>query len=232
MPLDLSDSCVSTIKQLATRNLISSELEIAMATEILNGNANLLAVCKHYRDAPDKLLRILQDSNIAMAFQKPLPPDAIVVGTGLAGLAATLTILDNGGRVVLVEKEMRMGGNSAKASSGINACCPHGDAIEDSKELFKNDTTKSAGEGANPALIDVLVSGSEDAVEWLKSRVNVDLSQGEKTDEEPHFFRTTFFSYAKRTTLVAITLLTQSPSSEVTRPRGLIGRATGWPGQK
>jgi hypothetical protein len=188
LPLDLSDSCVSTIKQLATRNLISSELEIAMATEILNGNANLLAVCKHYRDAPDKLLRILQDSNIAMAFQKPLPPDAIVVGTGLAGLAATLTILDNGGRVVLVEKEMRMGGNSAKASSGINACCPHGDAIEDSKELFKNDTTKSAGEGANPALIDVLVSGSEDAVEWLKSRVNVDLSQGEKTDEVPTFF--------------------------------------------
>ncbi|GMH52020.1 hypothetical protein TrRE_jg3794, partial [Triparma retinervis] len=178
LPLAITDSCVSTIKQLAARNLISSSLEIALATEILNANVNLLAVCKHYGGDPSKLARILQDSDIAMgATQEALPPDAIVVGTGLAGLAATLTILDNGGRVVLVEKETRMGGNSAKASSGINACCPHGDAISDSKELFKNDTTKSAGQGANPALIDVLVGGSEDAVEWLKSRVNVDLSQ-------------------------------------------------------
>ena len=32
-------------------------------------------------------------------------PDAIVIGTGLAGLSATLNILDRGGRVVLIEKE-------------------------------------------------------------------------------------------------------------------------------
>ena len=46
--------------------------------------------------------------------------DAIVVGSGLAGMTAALTILERGGRVILVEKERRLGGNSGKASSGIN----------------------------------------------------------------------------------------------------------------
>ena len=54
-----------------------------------------------------------------------LPPatDAVVVGSGLAGLTAALWILDRGGKVVIVEKEPSLGGNSNKASSGINGCC-------------------------------------------------------------------------------------------------------------
>ena len=178
-----ADSCTSAVKQLAARNRISPAKEVSIVKEILKGNVNLLAVCKHYGDDLKKLLQILKDTEFEndggtlVETQSDLPPDAIVVGTGLAGLAATLTILDNGGRVVLIDKETRIGGNSAKASSGINACCPHGDEIADSKALFMNDTTRSAGLGANPGLIDVLVSGSEDAVAWLKSRVNVDLSQ-------------------------------------------------------
>ncbi|KAL7570465.1 hypothetical protein ACA910_004250 [Epithemia clementina (nom. ined.)] len=52
-------------------------------------------------------------------------PDAIVIGSGLAGLTAALTILDRGGRVFILEKESSLGGNSIKASSGINAySCP------------------------------------------------------------------------------------------------------------
>ena len=39
----------------------------------------------------------------------------------MAGLTATLRLLDSGASVMLVEKEKRLGGNSAKASSGINA---------------------------------------------------------------------------------------------------------------
>ncbi|GMH80576.1 hypothetical protein TL16_g08603, partial [Triparma laevis f. inornata] len=70
-----------------------------------------------------------------------------------------------------------MGGNSAKASSGINACCPYNDTLGDSLELFKSDTTRSAGKQAQPDLIQVLVDGSEAAVMWLKDRVGVDLSK-------------------------------------------------------
>jgi len=43
----------------------------------------------------------------------------IVVGGGLAGLSACHTILENGGRVCLIERNAFCGGNSTKATSGI-----------------------------------------------------------------------------------------------------------------
>lgn len=43
----------------------------------------------------------------------------IVVGGGLAGLSATIEAFSGGAHVTLIEKEARLGGNSAKASSGM-----------------------------------------------------------------------------------------------------------------
>ena len=45
---------------------------------------------------------------------------AIVVGGGLAGMSAANTVLENGGSVVLLDKSSFCGGNSTKATSGIN----------------------------------------------------------------------------------------------------------------
>lgn len=45
----------------------------------------------------------------------------IVIGGGLAGLSAAHTILERGGRVLLLDKQPFLGGNSTKATSGINA---------------------------------------------------------------------------------------------------------------
>ena len=69
-----------------------------------------------------------------------------------------------------------MGGNSNKASSGINACCPQNSTYGDDLDTFRKDTTRSASSSAKPHLIDTLVDNSEAAVNWLKSRVGVDLS--------------------------------------------------------
>ncbi|CAB9500490.1 Succinate dehydrogenase [ubiquinone] flavoprotein subunit, mitochondrial [Seminavis robusta] len=102
--------------------------------------------------------------------------DVIVVGSGLAGLTTTLEILDRGGRVALVEKEATLGGNSRKASSGINGCCQE-NHNGDSLEAFQKDTTKSAGRLARPPLIEELVTSSASALQWLHERVGVDLSQ-------------------------------------------------------
>jgi succinate dehydrogenase/fumarate reductase flavoprotein subunit len=44
----------------------------------------------------------------------------IVVGGGLAGLSAAHTILERGGNVILIDKNPFLGGNSTKATSGIN----------------------------------------------------------------------------------------------------------------
>ncbi|KAJ3235020.1 Osmotic growth protein 1, partial [Chytriomyces hyalinus] len=44
----------------------------------------------------------------------------IVVGGGLAGLSACHTVLERGGNVLLLDKNNFLGGNSTKATSGIN----------------------------------------------------------------------------------------------------------------
>ena len=44
----------------------------------------------------------------------------IVVGGGLAGFSAAHTVLEHGGKVLLLDKSAFCGGNSTKATSGIN----------------------------------------------------------------------------------------------------------------
>ena len=43
----------------------------------------------------------------------------IIVGGGLAGLSAAIEALKAGSKVIIVDSEKNLGGNSAKASSGI-----------------------------------------------------------------------------------------------------------------
>jgi succinate dehydrogenase/fumarate reductase flavoprotein subunit len=99
-------------------------------------------------------------------------PDAIVVGSGLAGLTVALHILDRGGSVVILEKEPKMGGNSVKASSGINHALG-----ADQVSKFQQDTLQSAGASAQPELIDILVNKSNDAIQWFQTRIGVDLEE-------------------------------------------------------
>ena len=46
--------------------------------------------------------------------------DVVVVGGGLAGLSAAIEAARHGARVTIIDKERSLGGNSAKATSGIN----------------------------------------------------------------------------------------------------------------
>lgn len=104
----------------------------------------------------------------------------IVVGGGLAGLSAAHSALAAGARVVVLDKSPFCGGNSTKATSGINGAGTRSQravGIPDTPEIFEADTTKSAGKGANPALIKVLTHQAAPAVEWLQGPpFNLDLS--------------------------------------------------------
>ncbi|CAL6330335.1 unnamed protein product [Bathycoccus prasinos] len=113
----------------------------------------------------------------------------IVIGGGLAGLSAAHTILENGGSVVLLDKSAFLGGNSTKATSGINGAPTKtqklvgGMAARDSAEAFEQDCLKGAA-GVNHTtapehtipLAKVLAHGSGSAVDWLVDRFNLDLS--------------------------------------------------------
>jgi succinate dehydrogenase/fumarate reductase flavoprotein subunit len=104
---------------------------------------------------------------------------AIVVGGGLAGMSAAHTVLQSGGRVLVLDKSAFCGGNSTKATSGINAAGTRSQraaGIHDSPEDFERDTTASAASGARPDLIRTLTHESGPAVEWLIDSFGLDLS--------------------------------------------------------
>ena len=72
-----------------------------------------------------------------------------------------------------------MGGNSTKATSGINGALTRTQVdhkIEDSVKQFYDDTLKSARDKARPDLIKVLTYQSAGAVEWLQDVFNLDLT--------------------------------------------------------
>ncbi|KAF7730818.1 hypothetical protein EC973_001336 [Apophysomyces ossiformis] len=103
----------------------------------------------------------------------------IVVGGGLSGLSAAHTIIEQGGNVLLLDKNPFFGGNSTKATSGINGALTRTQIalnIKDSVEQFYQDTLKSARDLARPDLIKVLTGRSASAVEWLQDKFELDLS--------------------------------------------------------
>lgn len=100
----------------------------------------------------------------------------VVVGGGLAGLSATVEAVRTDGsaqrpvRVVLLEKEERVAGNSMKASSGINGVLTPAQkalGIEDSYELLVDDTLRSGKGLSVKELVSTLSHDSTDAVAFL-----------------------------------------------------------------
>jgi len=101
----------------------------------------------------------------------------IVVGGGLAGMSAANTLLENGASTVLIDKSSFCGGNSTKATSGINGAdtkTQKKQGIKDSIELFTSDTLK--GGAKKPDLATVLCGNSGADVDWLVEKFNLDLS--------------------------------------------------------
>ncbi|KAF7795504.1 hypothetical protein EIP86_006666 [Pleurotus ostreatoroseus] len=104
----------------------------------------------------------------------------IVVGGGLAGLSAAHTLLERGANVLLLDKQPFMGGNSTKATSGINGAGTQTQqelGIPDNAKIFFEDTKRSARELARDNLIRVLTGRSGDAVNWLQNKFGLDLSK-------------------------------------------------------
>ncbi|KAF8893915.1 fumarate reductase [Infundibulicybe gibba] len=104
----------------------------------------------------------------------------IVVGGGLAGLSAAHTLLERGANVLLLDKQGFMGGNSTKATSGINGAgtqTQQENGIPDNAKTFFEDTKKSARDLARDDLIRVLTGRSGDAVNWLQDKFALDLSK-------------------------------------------------------
>lgn len=104
--------------------------------------------------------------------------DVIVIGSGLAGLTTTVKLLEGGLSVALVEKAEKMGGNSIKASSGINGVPTRYQKPEDGDSIleFTKDTLRSGKGLCDARLASTLCQDSARAIHWLSDECNVDLS--------------------------------------------------------
>lgn len=181
----LLDGALGAVRQAALSGALSSAEEEAVlrALVVQPPSDEVLLLSRHYASAKPALFAALAQEAAAAALVRPgtagvaespgqvrFVPDAVVIGGGLAGMVTAVSILDRGGRVTLVEKQNYLGGNSGKASSGINA------ALETSVESLVSDTTRSAGSLARAELIQRLAEDSSVAVPWLRDRTGVDLS--------------------------------------------------------
>lgn len=187
---DTLEAAIRATAMYVKSGVLSPESEAAIVDAVLREDPKVNVLAKYYAESMP--LRFIEHALRALG-NPPLSVqpedehvDAVVIGGGLAGLTAALTVLDRGGRVVLVEKESYIGGNSQWASSGINGVIKTAfDQTPDSEEAYTDDCEKSSygnGNGASdldPETVEhipTLTSRAGQTIEWLRRRVGADLS--------------------------------------------------------
>ncbi|OUO89824.1 flavocytochrome c [Gordonibacter sp. An230] len=97
--------------------------------------------------------------------------DAVIVGTGGAGLSAAIAAYDKGlTNIVILEKMAVNGGNTNFSSSGMNASetkFQKEQGIEDSNDLFAQETLDGGHNTGDPELVQFMCDNSAGAIDWL-----------------------------------------------------------------
>lgn len=99
--------------------------------------------------------------------------DVIVVGAGLAGLSAAVSAREAGARRVLIlEKDVMIGGHSIMSSGYFNAVDPKRQkplGIIDSPALMEKQSLQVGGDTASPILMRRLAESSSEVLQWLEA---------------------------------------------------------------
>ena len=96
--------------------------------------------------------------------------DVIIVGSGSTGLVSAVQAHELGLKPVILEKMPKIGGNTTRASSGMNAAetlvqLKH--HVVDSYADFYHETLVGGGEQNDPAMLDYFASHGALAIDWL-----------------------------------------------------------------
>lgn len=104
--------------------------------------------------------------------------DAVIVGAGGTGLTAAMQAHELGLKVAVFEKNEGLGGNTNKASSGMNASesnVQYAQGIIDNKEDFYKETLKGGGLLNDRDMLRYFVDHSAIAISWLEEH-GIDLT--------------------------------------------------------
>lgn len=97
--------------------------------------------------------------------------DIVIIGSGGTGMSAAIQAHELGMDVAVLEKNEGLGGNTNKASSGMNASesnVQYQNGIIDHNEDFYRETMKGGGRMNDPAMLKFFVEHSANAISWLK----------------------------------------------------------------
>lgn len=142
---------------------VSSDAVIAAVTEALTAAGADISVLDANR----------KDTGAAAAkTDETLECDIVIIGAGGAGMTAAINATQEGKKVILLEKMPYAGGNTTKATGGMNAAETHYQAeqgIEDSVEQFVEDTMKGGKQVNNIDLVTEMADQSAASIDWLDS---------------------------------------------------------------
>jgi len=140
-----------------------------------------MAIKSSVNDAIKKANVELKPKDVKASAEKveDVTTDIVIVGSGGAGLTAAIEATNSGVNVIVVEKMAFMGGNTNYATGGMNAAgTKYQEAlgIEDSPELFYQDTMKGGHNKNDPELLKYFTEKSAETIYWLES-LGADLSE-------------------------------------------------------
>lgn len=130
---------------------------VTLALEKAGGDITAL------KDAANKLV-------VEQEKQEDITVDVVIVGSGGAGLSAAVEAKEAGKSVVILEKMPIIGGNTNRATGGINAAettIQEEAGITDSKQTFYDDTLAGGHNINDPELLQTLVDNAPEAIYWL-----------------------------------------------------------------
>ena len=146
----------------------------ALTGATVTSNAILGAAKKAMRDAGADLnaFPAKEEEEVAEKDKKDLDTDVVIIGAGGAGMTAAINTAQAGKDVILLEKMPYAGGNTTKATGGMNAAETHYQAeqgIDDSVEQFVEDTMEGGHNINDKDLVTTLAENSAEAIDWLDS---------------------------------------------------------------
>lgn len=130
-----------------------------------------VADCMTQAGADVAALKAIKPAAAAKAEDTVIEVDVAVIGAGGAGMAAAVTANQAGAKVLVVEKQSKMGGNTILAGGALNAVddgSETANANDDSVAKHYTQTYEGGDKKGDPALIKVLTDNAWDGVEWLK----------------------------------------------------------------